>query len=143
MIMMRLTCLALSALLGSLPVSTGAAERPKDQERPAVKAKEVFHVYGGTCKRSWRLLGTFESVHEACWAARDFREKKLTVEVTTGTEGKWSLALSPRQYKVYVNPCKVWSLHTTTVDLKTAQGIADARTRAGDNVEIVQHFVSK
>ena len=141
MIRSSLTCLALSVLLGALPAVPAGAQAPRGEEKPAIKAKEDFHVYGGSCRRSWRLLGSYESADRACWAAQDFRRQGLKAEVTTGTDGKLNLGQSPREYKVYVNPCKVWFLHTTTVDLKTAQGVAEVRTKGGDNVEIVQHYV--
>src|SRR5581483_5971807 len=113
MIRKSLFVLALS-LLGAVPA--GAQESRKSEEKPAVRASEVFHVYAGTCSRSRRLLGTYESADAACRAAGKFRNegKEMGVDVTTGTDGDGYIGKKLAEYRVYVDPCKGFWLHATS-----------------------------
>src|SRR5436305_814336 len=91
--------LAIVAALALLTAERGTAEEKKPA--PAVEAKEVYHVYGYQCRRGVRLLGSYKTANEACWAAGRFRkESNLTVEVTTGTGGDYSFA-APAEFQVY------------------------------------------
>lgn len=87
------------------------------------KPKEVFHVYGGGCRRSWRLLGSYTSAGEAFQAAASFRaDKKFSCDVTTGTRGKGWVSGSPVQYVVYERRSRegAWKVAATTKDHKKA-----------------------
>jgi hypothetical protein len=108
--------------------------------------KEVFHIYGGGCRRSWRLLGTYTSLREACSAAEQIRnQQKLDCEVTTGTKGEEFLSGStPTKYAVYAKGCKGgWYLAGTTTDHKKALQIAEARKKDDGGAEVVHQHASK
>ncbi len=138
----RTVCVALAAL----PIGNARAEERKSIEtKPAVAAKEVFHVYGNLRRCFRPLLGTYESVDEACRAAEKFRNDKTerTVEVALNTGGTFNLGAQPIEYRVYRNPCKGFSLANTVASFEKANEIAEAGKKNGDRVEIVSVFAKK
>ena len=113
----------------------------RDRNSGGVKAKEVYHIYGGVCYRSWKLLGTHDNVDQACWAAAKFREKdRIRVEVALGTEGKPAFGSHAKEFKIYRNPCKTFNLEATMYNADKAQALADSIKKSGDNAEIVYVF---
>jgi hypothetical protein len=105
--------------------------------------KEVFHVYGGGCSRSYQLRGTYTSAEEAFRAAESFRaDKKWRCNVASGTKGKEWLTGSPAQYVVYERACKNnWTVGITTKDLKKAEEAAAAGEWGKG--EVVHQYASK
>jgi hypothetical protein len=105
---------------------------------------EVYHVYGGGCSRSWRLLGAYATAAEACEAAREVRsvQKLRNCVVTSGGKGGGYYSLGPpAEYRVYVQGCKGgWSLAATTKEATKAQEILQERKKADRPVEVVRHY---
>lgn len=81
--------------------------------------KVVYHISGGGCSRSWRLLGAYPTLREAFGAAEQFRTKdKYSCEVTTGTKGQVTRGGAVR-FSLYVQGCKgSWSHIETAMDVK-------------------------
>jgi hypothetical protein len=105
------------------------------------KPHDSFLVHGGGCRRSWRLLGAYCPVEEACDAAKEFRARKLRCEVTVDEAGA---CRKPLEYRIFVRGCKSgWALRDKTRDAKKAQEIVQSRTKAGDQVELVRYFFGR
>jgi hypothetical protein len=129
----------------------------KEQEKKGVRVevvhdyapKEVFHIFGGGCSRSWRLWGTYVTGKEACEAAEAFRtkEKSSGFKVTTGADWRHPLAYrfgSPTRYTVYARAGEGdWTQVETTNDGKKAQEVLEARKKENVRVEVVEDYTSK
>jgi hypothetical protein len=103
-------------------------------------ASGPYHVYGGQCPKSWRLLGTYPSDWAACHAAAGFRHKGNRVEVTTGTAGQYPFGKEPALYEVSRCPCKAWYPHGFYDSfLEAADGFLDVLD-TGDSAEIIYHY---
>jgi hypothetical protein len=126
---------ALAALTLAL---TANAAQPRTPAPAQKQAREKFHVHGGNCSRSVRLLGSYDSAEAACWAASDFRAKKLVrVRVSTGNLSPWSNTAN--SYSVYARTCKAFSLRGSTGFGWKAALLGELARRNRDEVEIIYH----
>jgi hypothetical protein len=129
-------CVCVLTALALVLTASAAAARPP---APAQKqAGQKFHVYGGNCSRSVRLLGTYDDAGAACWAAAAFRAQKLVrVQVTTGNLGPWSGTVN--SYSVYGRSCKVFSLRGRAETFWKAALLGELVRSNRDEVEIIYH----
>lgn len=107
--------------------------------------REVYHVYGGGCRRPALLLGSYLTVREACEAAQEFRTKqRFFCTVTTGTKGEERIAGTPARYTVYVQGCKGgWSEAVAAAEWAKVQEYLDARKDKASAIEVVHHLTTK
>ena len=140
---MKTVCMTLAALV--LIGGTGAEETKRAETKPAVAVKEEFHVYGAWRRCGKPLMGTYQSIDEACRAAEKIRKDKQEgdAEVALNTRGQYGVSIHPIEYRVYRNPCKGFFLMDTVASPEKAKEIAEGFKKHGDRVEIVSVFAKK
>jgi heme/copper-type cytochrome/quinol oxidase subunit 3 len=133
------------ALLGT--ARAAAQEKTKPEEKKPVSAKEVFHVYGGSCSRSTRLLSSHDNLNAAVQAAAEARKNKnIRVVVTTGTAGSYFLGMKADEYQVCARGlrCGNWFMREKAATLENAVEITKSLEKNGAReTEIVHHFIAK
>jgi hypothetical protein len=140
--MIRTACIKLGVLIVTATLLAVPEGRANDPTKPVGLAEQNFHVHGGPSLRSWIRRGTYDSVEQACWAAARFRSvEKFPVEVTTSPISYGRDRAT--EFRVYVNPCKFWSLRGTVDTEAKALELAEKFRKEGNNVEIVYVFSSK
>jgi hypothetical protein len=140
--MIRAACIKLGLLILTATLLAVPEGRASDPTKAASAVAQKFHVHGGPSLRSWIRRGTYDSVEEACWAAARFRSvEKFPVEVTTSPIS--SGHRDAIEFRVYVNPCKFWSLRGTVDTEAKALELAEKFRKEGNGVEIVYVFPSK
>jgi hypothetical protein len=124
-------------------IALAAAEAARAEEKPTVPEKTTFKVYGGSCSRSWRLLGTYENANDALRAAQKFRgeDKIRRVEVTTGN-GDGLLLGNPTSFSVYRQGarCGNWFLTTTVESRQKADELMKSGTTDLQPLALVLHY---
>ena len=128
--------LALAGLVLELPASKAADQSPAPARK---QAREKYHVYGasGTCRRSMRLLGTYDDASTACAQAAQLRTKMPIVWIGTGKVNPWSTTAN--SYSVYGRLCKVFTLRGSTGFFWKAVLLSELVRRNREEVEIIYH----
>jgi hypothetical protein len=130
-----------AAFIGLMMIGITGAEETK----LSVAAKDVFRVYGGSCRRSLQLLGTYENIDKACRAAEKFRDSKNNrqVEVVVNAREVFPVGERPVAYRIYRNPCKGFFLVNTVTNAEKVNDIVEPLKKNGDLVEIVPVYAKK
>jgi hypothetical protein len=138
--------LLIAALLSADDAKTVQPDRPVVNQA-ATRTK--YNVYAATCSRSFRKVGSFDSLEDARREAQKHRKDQQAWIATGNEAGAWFLlpqcneGLKIEGCSVYVNRCRSgMKLHSKVGTLKQAQSLAAELARYGQDFEIVYHLAS-
>ena len=131
--------------------SAGDIASSTNQHAVAAKPKTVFELHCGHCSRSMSYRESFPSIVQALDAAEKARKESkdyLRTEIMStdlpGGLKEINFAAVEMSYRVYVKPCKAWSLKSSHASLKDANDVVKNVNEANDSLYmIVPHYAQE
>jgi len=143
---LNITCFSLF-LAVALSGAESKAAQPAGPMVNQSATNPLYTVYAAACSRSFRKVGSYDSLSQARLVAQEQRQSQQAWIATGNEAGAWFL-LQPfgEQLKlegcsVYVTRCRLGTqLHSKTATLKQAMALAEQLKQDGMDVEIVYHL---
>jgi hypothetical protein len=117
---------------------------------PTPEPTRTYHIYTGSCSRSIRLVGSYETADQACWAAQSLRRGDpgarlgSPVRVCASPAPRWDITLrEPQYWELHTNSCKSWRLRGMYATRLEALIAACEQLAEGNRVEMIGRYTAE